>query len=58
MPHDGEAASYRLRAQRLRLIAAEDRSRQNRQLLERVAQDYEQMARDVEARDAGGESGQ
>jgi hypothetical protein len=53
MTQESNAASYRLRAQRLRTIAAGDSNRQNRELLERVAQDYERMAREAEASDAG-----
>jgi hypothetical protein len=50
MAQESDVARYRLRAQRLRVIAADDGNRHNRELLERVAQDYEQMAREVEAR--------
>jgi hypothetical protein len=47
-----DAALFRQRAARLRAIAAEDRSHANRELLERVARDYEQMARDTEGGEA------
>jgi len=44
-------------AERLRIIAAADGNRQNRELLERVADDYERMTRDAEARDRSGKTG-
>lgn len=52
-----DAARLRLRAERLRIIAAADGNRQNRELLERVADDYERIARDAEARDRCGKTG-
>jgi hypothetical protein len=52
MAQESEAARYRQRAERLRKIAAEDSNRQNRELLERVAQDYDRMAKEAEMPDA------
>jgi hypothetical protein len=45
------AIKYRHRAERLRAIASEDPKPENRELLTRVAADYERMARDIEAMD-------
>jgi len=48
-----DAARLRLRAENLRTIAAADRNRENRELLELIARHYERLARDVEARAKG-----
>jgi hypothetical protein len=45
------AGRYRRRADRLRAIAAEDVRQENRDLLRNVADDFERMARDLEAID-------
>ena len=50
MADDSVVARYRLRAQKLRDIAAEDGFRKTRETLELVAADIERMARDAEAR--------
>ena len=51
MAQDTDAGRYRLRAQRLRVIAAEDPNRETREVLERIAKDFDRMARDAEGRD-------
>ena len=43
------AARYRQRAEDLRIIAAEDRSRANSSALLKIAEDYERMAESLEA---------
>lgn len=43
-----EAARYRDRALRLRVIAANERESRNRELLEQIASEYERLARDEE----------
>ena len=45
------AGRCRLRANRLRAIAVEDLRRENRALLQNAADDYERMARELEAID-------
>ena len=42
-------AGYRARAERMRAIAAQEAKRENRDLLNETAADYERMARDLEA---------
>jgi molecular chaperone GrpE (heat shock protein) len=43
------AKQYRQRAEELRAIAAEDRTKANRLALEKIADDYESMADTLEA---------
>ena len=45
------AQRYRVRAEELRKIAADDLTHSNREALEKVARDYERMARALEAVD-------
>jgi len=45
------AQRYRVRAEELRAIAAEDLTHTNREALEKIAKDYERMARTLEAID-------
>ena len=52
MTPKSNAAHYRLRAERLRNIAATDTNRLNREMLEQVARDYDEMAWEAEARGA------
>ena len=52
MTPKSNAARYRLRAERLRSIAATDTNRLNREMLEQVARDYDEMAREAEAQHA------
>jgi hypothetical protein len=46
-----KAGRYRLFAARLRAFAAEDATREKRNLLHHVANDFEEMARELEAMD-------
>ena len=50
------AQRYRVRAEELRSIAAEDLTHSNREALERIARDYERMARTLEAIDLSNRS--
>lgn len=45
------AVRYRQRAEELRTIAADDRTRENRTALLKIAMDYDQMAETLEAID-------
>jgi len=42
------AESYRVRAEEIRIIAELDRHSETREMLERVAKDYERMARTLD----------
>ena len=53
MELQSEARRIRLRAQKVRSIAAQDGHQRNRELLQRVAKSYERIARDAETREAG-----
>ena len=45
MSHERDIAeSYRVRAEEIRIISEMDGQRETREMLERVAQDYERMA--------------
>jgi len=50
------AQRYRVRAEELRTIAADDRTHANREALERIAKDYERMARTLESIDLSNRS--
>ena len=56
MEEESDAARYRMRAQRLRAIAAEDDNQENRDALERVAQEFELLARNAEAENVRGKA--
>ena len=45
------AKRYRQRAEELRIIAVDDRTRENREALEKIARDYDKMADTMEAID-------
>ena len=50
------AQRYRVRAEELRKIAADDLTHSNREALEKIARDYERMARTLEAIDLSNRS--